>query len=335
MEDAPRRIRDAAASITDYVGAEPGDVALCENTTAGVNAVLRSFPFRPGDRVLSSDHLYPAVHRTLEYVCRGHGVEVDLAVIPCPVVHPQVVVDAFAAAITPQTRLIVVDHVTSMTALVFPIEELVALARARGIPILVDGAHAPGMLPLNLSSLGATWYVGNCHKWLCAPKGVALLWANGDHPLGHALRSPVTSHLFDQPYPAEFDWIGTRDLSAWLSLPATLAFRRWLGDARVRAWNHDLAMRGARVVADAVGGELLGPESMFGSMAALLVPGWDGITPADADALRGRLWAEERIEVACPVIKGRLVLRISGQVYNDASAAEQLAKVLPRFLDRG
>ncbi|MCO4769766.1 MAG: aminotransferase class V-fold PLP-dependent enzyme [Deltaproteobacteria bacterium] len=331
VDEAPQAIRAAAAAVASYVGARPEDTALCENTTSGVNAVLRSFPFEPGDRVLSSNHLYPAVEKTLEYVCAGRAT-VDLADVPFPVRSPDQIVDAFAAAITPRTRLLVVDHVTSMTALVFPVRALVELATSHGLPILVDGAHAPGMLPLDLSTLGATWYVGNCHKWLCAPKGVALLWANPAHELGHALHAPVTSHLYSQPYPAEFDWVGTRDLSGWLSLPATLAFRRWLGDEAVRAWNHDLAVRGAATVADAIGGRVLAPEAMLGSMAAVLVPTRVTVEQSDADAVRKRLWERHRVEVALPVLAGRLLVRVSGQVYNDPDAADRLARCLPDAL---
>lgn len=332
VDEAPGATRAAAASIARYVGAHANDVALCENTTSGVNAVLQSFPFEPGDRVLSSNHLYPAVAKTLEYVCRRQGATLDLAQVPCPVGSPSDVVRAFEEAITSRTRLLVVDHVTSMTALIFPVEELVALARSRGIPILIDGAHAPGMLPLDLPALGATWYVGNCHKWLCAPKGAALLWAHPDDPLARGIHPPVISHSFGEPFPSEFDWVGTRDISSWLAIPAALAFRAWLGDSAVRDWNHRLAMHGGAAVASSTGAVPTGPESMIGSMVSLQVPGFLGANPALGDRLRSALWAGERIEVACPVLDGRLYVRVSGQVYNEESATERLAAALPRYL---
>jgi len=334
VDEAPGLIRAAAASIADFVGADADDVALVENTTAGVSAVLQSFPLQPGDRVLASTHLYPAVDQTLRFMCAQRGAHLDLADVPCPVGSPDEIVHAFAAAITPQTKLLVVDHVTSLTALIFPVERLVALARQHGLPILVDGAHAPGMLPLDLPRLEPTWYVGNCHKWLCAPKGAALLWANPRHPLGHALHSPVVSHLHEQPFPAGFDWIGTRDVSAWLSLPAALEFRAWLGDAAVRAWNQDFAKHGAHTVADAVGGTVTGPDSMIGAIGGVVIPGFEDIGQDVGDALRLALWREERIEVPFPVFAGALCVRISGQVYNDRTAAEQLARVLPKHLAR-
>ncbi len=332
VDEAPLATRAAAAAIAEYVGACPDDVALCENTTAGVNAVLQSFPFEPGDRVLSSNHLYPAVEKTLAYVCQRQGASLDLAQVPCPVESPAAVVQAFEEAITPRTRLLVVDHVTSMTALVFPVRELIALARSRGILVLVDGAHAPGMLPLDLPALGATWYVGNCHKWLCAPKGSALLWANPDNHLARQVHPPVISHAFGQPFPSEFDWVGTRDLSSWLAIPAALGFRASLGDSAVREWNHRLAMHARAAVISSTGSAPAGPESMTGSMVALQVTGVTGATEALGARLRTSIWQGERIEVACPVLNGQLYIRVSGQVYNDESEAERLSTILPRYL---
>jgi isopenicillin-N epimerase len=241
-------------------------------------------------------------------------------------------VQAFEEAITPRTRLLVVDHVTSMTALVFPVRELIALARSRGILVLVDGAHAPGMLPLDLPALGATWYVGNCHKWLCAPKGSALLWANPDNHLARQVHPPVISHAFGQPFPSEFDWVGTRDLSSWLAIPAALGFRASLGDSAVREWNHRLAMHARAAVISSTGSAPAGPESMTGSMVALQVTGVTGATEALGARLRTSIWQGERIEVACPVLNGQLYIRVSGQVYNDESEAERLSTILPRYL---
>jgi isopenicillin-N epimerase len=332
VEEAAPGIRSAADAIAGYLGADGQDIALCENTTAGVNAVLHSFPLGPGDRVLACDHVYPAVAKTLARVVQRTGATLDEVTVPYPVSDPGEVVEAFAAGMTDRTRLVVVDHVTSMTALVFPVAEIVALARARGVPVLVDGAHAPGMVPLDLPALGATWYVGNCHKWLCAPKGTAILWANPADPTARAVRPTVVSHLAGQPFPAEFDWVGTRDLTAWLTLPDVVAFRRWLGDEAVRAWCHDRAVEGARAIAAAIDGDLGGPASMLGSMAPVLVPGLEGLAEEDGVRLRGALWRDERIEVACPVLQGRLTIRISGQIYNEPGACDRLAEVLPATL---
>lgn len=333
VEEVGPAIRAAAEELAAFVGADGQDLALVENTTAGVAAVLASAPLVAGDRVLTTDHAYGAVQRALEARRDRHGVVVDLAPVPLPVEDPAQVVDAVRRALTPATRMLVVDHVTSMSGLVMPVEELVRLGREHGVPVLVDGAHAPGMLPLDLPALDATWYVGNCHKWLCSPKGAALLWTNPrDVEAREALLPTVISHFYPDPFPRQFDWVGTRDCSAWLAVPEALAFRRWLGDEGVRAWNIALARAGGAAVREATGGVAAGPESMVGALSTTVLPGFEGADQVLGDRLRSRLWGEHRIEVACFALHGRLCVRLSGQVYNDASAAEHLAEVLPGVL---
>jgi len=333
VDETPPLIRLAAEAVGQLLGARGEDIALVENTTVGVNGILRSVPLQAGDRVVTSDHVYPAVLNTLRRVCAARGAELDLAGLPIPLSGPDEVVAAFEDALTPATRLVVVDHIASASGLVFPVERIVALAHARGIPVLVDGAHAPGMLPLSLPAIGADWYVGNCHKWLCAPKGAAILWANPDRPDTKRIGHPVTSNLDGHGFPTEFDWTGTRDLSAWLTLPATVAFHRWLGPEAVQAWNHDVAVRCAEAVAAATGGELIAPTSMMGSLAATRLPGFAGVDQSVGDRLRKRLWEHERIEVFCPALHGHLLVRVSGQVYVEPGAAERLAEALPRHID--
>ncbi len=335
MEELPAALRSAATDLASFVGAGGEDLAFVENTTTGVNAILRSLRLGTSDEVVTGDHVYPAVLKTLEYVCRRSGAQVRLAPISLPVMGPEQVVQAYASVITPATRLLVIDHVASGSALVQPVRALVALAERHGVPVLVDGAHGLGMLPLDLPKLGATWYVANCHKWLCAPKGSAMLWANPDDARSLVdLHAPVISHGFDEPFPAEFDWTGTRDFSAWLAVSEALAMRRELGDEEVRAHNNRLARDGGRILAESIGGVPAGPESMTASMSAVLVPGIEGATQALGDRLRALLWAEHRIEVAVPAILGRLTVRVSGQIYNEPAEYERLAAVLPGCLAR-
>ncbi len=333
MEELPGAVRAAASDLASFVGARGEDLAFVENTTSGVNAILRSLRLAPGEEVLTGDHVYPAVLKTLDFVCRRSSARVRLAPIGVPVAGPEQILEAYARAITPATRLLLIDHVASGSALVQPVRELVALAERHGVPVLVDGAHGLGMLPLDLPDLGATWYVANCHKWLCAPKGSAMLWANPDDARSLVdLHPAVISHGLDEPFPAEFDWVGTRDFSAWLAVTEALAMRRELGDNEVRAHNDRLARDGGRVVADAIGGIPAGPEAMTASMSAVLVPGIEGATQALGDQLRAMLWTEHRIEVAVPAIPGRLAVRVSGQLYNEPAEYERLAAVLPECL---
>ena len=333
MDELGADLRSAAAELAAFVGARGEDVAFVENTTAGINAILRSRTLRPGDEVVTSDHVYPAVLKTMKYVCARSGADVKLAPVGLPVEGPEQVVDAFARAITPATKLLVVDHVASGSSLVFPVNELVALGARHGVPVLVDGAHGLGMLPLDLPALGATWYVANCHKWLCAPKGAAILWVSPDDPRSRdGLHAPVISHGFEEPFPAEFDWVGTRDHSAWLSVPEALALRRELGDEPLRAHNDRLARDGARLVAEATGGFIAGPESMAASMVSVVLPGFQGATQAHGDRLRSLLWREDRIEIGAPALRERLIVRVSGQLYNEPAEYARLAAVLPARL---
>ncbi len=334
-EELPTALRATAADLASFVGARGDDLAFVENTSAGVNAVLRSLRLGPGDEVVTGDHVYPAVLKTLDFVCRRSEAHIRLAPIGLPVSGPEQIVDAYASVISPATRLLVIDHVASGSGLVQPVRELVALAEQHGIPVLVDGAHGLGMLPLDLPELGATWYVANCHKWLCAPKGSAMLWANPDDARSLVdLHPPVISHGFDEPFPAEFDWIGTRDFSAWLAVSEALAMRREFGDGAVRAHNDRLARDGGRAVADAIQGALAGPTSMMASMCSVVVPGIEGATQALGDQVRALVWTEHRIEVAVPAILGRLTVRVSGQLYNEPEEYERLAAVLPGCLAR-
>jgi len=238
-------------------------------------------------------------------------------------------VGALAAGIGPRTRVAVLDHVTSATALVFPVAELVALCRSRGVPVLVDGAHAPGMLDLDLPALGADWYTGNCHKWLCAAKGCAFLWANPERPEARAdLHPAVISHHLGQPFPREFDWIGTRDFSAWLSVDEALAFHGDLGGPSLRAHNRALLREGAGILAAAWGCALQAPAPMLGSMATLPSPVAFEPEPEAAVAFGRAIWERHRIECMPLAWGGRPWIRVTAQAYNDSRDYERLAQAL-------
>ena len=229
-----------------------------------------------------------------------------------------------------------VDHVTSPTALVFPVEKIIAGCRARGVDVLVDGAHAPGMLDLNVERLGAAYYAGNLHKWPCAPKGSAFLWMRRDrqadvHPL-------VLSHHLGEGFAREFGWQGTRDLSAWLTLPRALAFMADLGWDHVRRHNHDLAAWAHRLLCDRWRVEPLSPTdgALLGSMAAVpLPPPLNRMTEAEGLALQQRLYTEHRVEVPLMSWNGRWLLRVSCQVYNAPVQYERLAELVSRLAARG
>jgi isopenicillin-N epimerase len=331
------RLAEARAALAPFVGADPKDLAFVANATTGVNSALRSWDLGPGDVVLTTDHTYGACRNALEFIARRRGAAVVVAKVPFPLSDPGEAFDAVMSAVTKETRLALLDHVTSPTALVFPIERLVAALRERGVETIVDGAHAVGQVPLDLDRLGAACYTSNAHKWLCAPKGAAFLHVRRDlHDRIHPL---VVSHGFEESGPgrfhAEWDWTGTDDPSAWLSIPECLRFLESLRPGGLAAHmqaNHALAVRGRAILLESLGVGSPAPESMLGSMAAIPLPA------SDAKAPLGRIpceripqWTRERgIESwffpwACA---GGKLVRISAQAYNDESQYRALASLL-------
>ena len=347
--DLPGLLDTARERVAAFLGADPGGLAFVPNATTGANAVLRSLRFAPGDELLTNDHEYNAILTTLQTVAERDGAHVVIAPLPFPGIAPDAVVEAVLSAVTPRTRLAVLSHVTSPTALVLPIERLVAELEARGIDTLVDGAHAPGMVPVALDALGAAYYTGNGHKWLCGPKGAAFLWVRADRREG--VRPTVISHGANDPrtdrarFRLEFDWMGTGDPTPALTLPAAID---WMGALVPGGWpavmaaNHALAIEGRDLLARALGVTPPAPDAMLGSMAALPVPAV--ATDPAAVALHDALIDEDRIEVPIPTwpVRGArarpddppvtALVRISAQRYVERSDLERLASVLARRL---
>jgi isopenicillin-N epimerase len=330
---------EARHELARLVAADADDLAFVPNATTGVNAVLRSLSFAPGDELLVLDHEYNASRNALDFVAARSGARVITVTVPLPLASPQQVHDAVLAAVTGRTRLLLIDHVTSATGLVLPVETIVPALRERGVETLVDGAHAPGMLPLDLTRLGAAYYTGNCHKWLCTPKGSALLHVRRD--CQPAIRPLAISHGANSTrgdrsrFRLEFDFTGTDDPTPFLCLPAAL---RCLGDLlpgglpALQRHNHDLAVRGRELLCARLGTAPLAPATMLGSLASVTLPPSSAapVPPYGLDELQARLFAQHRIEV--PVMRwpgspGRL-LRISPQAYNSFAQYEYLAQAL-------
>jgi len=333
-------IDEARAALAAFVGARVEDLAFVPNATTAVNAVVRSLPFQPLDEILVTDQGYNACRNTVEYVAARTGARVTVAHVPFPLRSEGEVVEGVLAALSPRTRLALVDHVTSPTGILFPVERLASELRERGVPVLVDGAHAPGMLPLDLSALGADYYTGNLHKWVCAPKGAAFLWVRRE--LQETIRPVVISHGANarldrrSRFQVEFDWVGTDDPTAFLCVPAALRFMGGLfpgGWDELRARNHALALEARALLARALGVELPAPDSMIGTLAALRVPDAPASGPAsafDVDPLQRALFERHRIEVLMPTWPAPPArwVRISAQVYNDIADFLRLAEAL-------
>lgn len=322
-------LRAAADELGTLLGVPGEELAFVENATSGVNAVLRSLHFDAGDEILTTTHAYGAVDKTIQFVCRRSGAVPVRAEVPFPIDNPDQALQCIERAFSKKTRLLVIDHITSPTALILPIAELVQRCQARGIPVLVDGAHGPGMLDIDLRELAPDWYTGNCHKWLCSPKGCAFLWANPDSEHSrNDIHPTVISHFLDEEWPAEFDFTGTRDSSAWLALPEALRFHQMLGGSELRARNRELARNGAELLRERLGLSRLAPDSMLGSIVTLAWPSAGESSLEEAWARRRALWEEHRIEVAVLPFAEQLFFRISAQAYNEIGDYQHLAEAL-------
>ena len=322
----PGALLESATLVAELVGARAKDLSFVDNATAGVNAVLRSVKLGEGDRLVTLSHVYPAVRNSMRSLAAQAGATVVEVRLPCPVLDDAWLQDLEQALVG--ARLAVLDHVTSATGLVLPIQEMIALCKKHGVPVLVDGAHAPGLLPLQVQDLGADWYTGNLHKWVCAPKGSAFLWA-APHLQG-SLEPPVVGHAYGQDWQQTFHTLGTRDYSNWLSMPAVLDFWEGLGGLeRARAHNNELASQATTLLQDGLGAKLAGPEEMRAAMSAFLLPkSMAPATPQGSLALNDRLWREHRIEVPITPLEGQLWLRVSAQLYNELSDYRALLSAL-------
>jgi isopenicillin-N epimerase len=334
----------ARQQLAVFLGADPDGLVSVPNATAGVNTVLRSFPLSPGDELLVTDHEYNACRNALNETAARTGSLVTVAPLPFPVDSPDTILEAIVSRVTPRTRLALLDHITSSTALVLPVERIVRGLQAHHVAVLVDGAHAPGMIPLDLDTLGAEFYTGNCHKWLCAPKGAAFLWVRADRRDG--VRPIVTSHGANSPrtdrsrFRLEFDWTGTSDPTPFLCVPEAI---RFLGNLRPGGWpdhlaaNRALALRGGEILRHALGVPACCPEEMIGSMVTLPLPDAPpgSLDPVLlVDALQLRLF--ERFCIEVPIILwptwSQRWVRISAQAYNREEQYQDLGRALVELL---
>ena len=319
------RLRAAAQHVAEFLGARGEDLVFTDNVTTALNAVLHSLAFERGDEILMTDLRYGAIGHAAQHAGQLTGAEVRVAQIPYPVTAAGVI-EAIVSALTPRTRLLVVDHITSESALLLPLQEIAARCRERGVQVLVDGAHAPGAIELDIPSLGVDWYAANLHKWAWTPRSAGFLWAAPERQ--SALHPAVISWGWGKGYTHQFDWVGTRDPSPWLAAPAAIDLLRELGWNEVRDYNHRLAWDGARRLAQVWGTRFETPESMIGTMATVPLPERFGSTPLEALRLRRALFEEDRIEVQMHAWRGRIWARISAQIYVEMADMERFAEAV-------
>ncbi len=349
-------IEAAKQKLGSFIGMTPANFGFVTNATGGINAVLRSLTFNPGDELLTTNHVYNAVRKTMKYLAAkvpGGGAKYIEVAVPFPVASPEQIIRAIESAITPRTRILVVDHITSPTAVIFPIKQIIDLCTSRNVDVIIDGAHAPGMIPLNVEELGAAYYAGNLHKWTCAPLGSAFLWVRPDKQTANGGIHPTTiSHFLDENFINEFNWQGTRDITPWLCIQDSLAWFEGpgLGWDRVMKHNHQMAVWVQQMLCDRWQVEPSTPmrqtettcdAPMIGSMTTVLLPSQAKLHArfADFQACRQAIYDQHRIEV--PVVEfpmsqanpkspggsisGNWYVRPCCQIYNTPEQYERLA----------
>jgi isopenicillin-N epimerase len=351
--ELPARLDTARHAVARFLCADPDGLAFVANATTGINTVVQSLRFEPGDELLTDDHEYNATINALRAVAERDGARVVIARIPFPIERPDQAVDAIMAAVTDRTRLAMLSHVTSSTALILPIAAIVAELDRRGVDTLVDGAHAPGMVPVDVDGLGAAYWTGNGHKWLCGPKGTGMVWVRADrrdriHPLvvSHGANADLEGRT---RFRHEFDWVGTSDPTGYLALPTAIDWMRdhavpdGGGWPAVMAANHALAVEARDGLTSALAIEPPAPDAMLGSMATVFLDSVRG--EAGARALSEALEREDRIQVPVGLWPARsargdgtptrVTVRISAQRYNEPEDYERLADALVRRLVGG
>ncbi len=328
----------ARQDLATFLKADAADLAFIPNATTGVNTVLRSLcvssadraALQPGDELLTTNHEYNACRNALDFAAQVSGATIVVAEVPFPIEAPEEAIAAILDQVSSRTRLLLIDHVTSQTGLIFPLQPLICQFTEAGIEVLVDGAHAPGMINLNLKALGATYYTGNCHKWLCAPKGAAFLYVQADR---HSHLRPLTiSHGANSPrsdrsrFRLEFDWTGTADPTSYLCIPEAIQFMGSLlpgGWDALRQHNRAMVLTARAALCQALDVEPPCPDAMIGSMAVVPLPN------GSAERLQASLF-RQHIEV--PIIPWQgftnRLIRVSAQIYNTLADYDVLTEAM-------
>jgi isopenicillin-N epimerase len=320
---ADNAVRAAADRLGRFVGTTGERIAFVVNATEAVNTVLETVSLKAGDEILVLDCVYNAVRLAVERTCKRTGAKMVTVALPVPLVANDVI-ERITDAAGPRTRLAIIDHISSPTATVFPVAEITRALKAKGVAVMIDGAHAVGHLSLDLPAIRADWYTANGHKWLYAPKGCAFLYAAAEAAQPRPLS---VSHWYDIGFPRAFDYVGTRDVSAFLSVPAAIDFFNRFGADEVRAYLTRLSREGAEIVR-ALDATPVAPDAMFAAMRTYILPQRRAVGPDDALSLMKTMWDDHRIQVASNVYQGHLLLRLSAQVYVARTDFERAIDVL-------
>lgn len=336
------RLEPSRRELADFVGANPKDVVFVTNATSGVNSVVRSLALKPGDELLTTNLDYNACRNALAEGARAAGATLMVAQVPFPITTEEQIVRAVMEKVTSRTRLVMLDHITSSTAIILPVSRMIRELEQRGIDTLIDGAHAPGMVPLDVQVLNPAYYTGNLHKWVCAPKGAAFLWAREDKQSG--LQPAVVSHGNNTPRPGytsfqdRFDWTGTADPTAWFCVGPAI---RFMGDLLPGGWdelrrrNSHLALHARAMLCERLGVEAPCPPAMLGAMSTIPLPDRFQTVPRTGKIDREQLRLYDEFKIEVPLVRlgppERRFFRISCQVYNTLGDYERLATAIARL----
>ncbi len=308
------------------------DFGFVTNATEGINAVLQSLKFKPGDELLTTNHVYNAVRKAMSYVAARSGATYREISIPLPLHTSSEIADAVINSLSDKTRLLVIDHVTSPTALVFPVQLISTQCRSRGIDIVIDGAHAPGMLSLDVTRQDAPFYAGNLHKWICAPKGSAFLWVNRNRQA--EIHPAVISHHYQGGFEKEFGWQGTRDISGLLAIRSAMEFFDQFGWPRTLQHNHQLATWAQQMICQRWDTIPMTPLDgrLIGAMATLRLPLRFGhLSEPQREILQSRLYNEFKVEAPLILWDNHAYVRVSCQIYNRPEDYQRLADAIERI----
>jgi isopenicillin-N epimerase len=331
IDEYPLLITEAARRLAGFVGAKEENLVFVENATTGVNTVLRSLmlELKPGDDILTTNHEYPGIKNTIQFVSEKTGAKIVEADIPFPIESSEQIIDIIKKSLNDKTRIAVFDHVTSPTALIFPVKELIELCRENNTISIIDGAHVPGMFDLNIEELNPDFYTNNCHKWLFTPKGCALLWVNEKY---HDKINPLSISLeYKKGFRNEFAWTGTKNPASWLAVPFAIDFYEGYGKNDIMSHNHGLIVKARNAIADELNLSIPTKDNMLGTMATMPFPGNYDINDNIIIELRKQFYNKYRIELPFMAFNNKLWFRISAQIYNEIGDYYKLIDAIRDF----
>jgi isopenicillin-N epimerase len=324
---------ESRAALGTYLNAPPDDLIYVDNATAGVNVVVKSLALEPGDEVVTTDHEYGACDLTWQFLQERNGITVNRVHVALPVTTQDDLFETIWAQVTERTKVIYLSHITSFSALIFPVEEICRRAREAGIFTLIDGAHAPGQIPLDMQAIGADCYAGNLHKWLCAPKGAGFLYVRPEHQ--EWMQSVIVSWGWgdrEAPVASQFirrnQWQGTRDPAAFLTVPAAIQFQAENDWESIRARCHELVSLARRRIATLTDLAVISPQSTDWFVQMVTCP----VRTADIERLKVGLYEQYRVEIPCMEWQGKQFVRVSIQAYNTPEDVDCLLEGLGRLL---